>query len=163
MSTCCFIGHRKIPDNKQFYFAVKKSIKKLIDDGVTIFLFGSRSKFNDLCLKIVTEFKKNYPQLIRVFVRAEYEYIDQNYENFLLEQYERTYYSKQAHSAGRLAYIKRNQDMIDQSDVCIFYYDDSYKLSTNKTSGTKIAFEYSKTKNKNLINIYDLICATTLS
>ena len=153
MTTCCFIGHRKIPDSNELFYAVKNTIQSLINAGVTTFLFGSKSKFNDLCLKIVTSFKEDYPYLIRVFVRAEYEYINQDYENFLLEQYEQTYFSKLAHNAGKLAYIQRNKDIIDKSDICVFYYEEDYKLMSNKTSGTKIAFDYAKTKNKKIINI----------
>lgn len=135
---------------------LKKNIQSLINAGVTTFLFGSKSKFNDLCLKIVTEFKKDYPYLKRIFVRAEYEYINQDYENYLLEQYEQTYFSKLAHNSDRLAYIKRNNEMIDKSDICVFYYEENYKLPSNKSSGTKTAFDYTKTKNKPMINIASL-------
>ena len=153
MTTCCFIGHRNIPNSDELFFATKNTIQSLINAGITTFLFGSKSKFNDLCLNIVTEFKKTYPYLTRVFVRAEYEYINQDYENYLLQQYERTYYSKLAHNSGKLAYIKRNKEIIDKSDICVFYYEENYKLPSNKSSGTKIAFDYAKTKNKIIFNM----------
>lgn len=157
MKTCCFIGHRKISVDNRFYCALTSEILNLINQGITTFYFGSKSDFNDICLKIVTKFKQDYPNLTRIFVRAEYEYIDKDYENYLLKRYDSTYFSQLAHNAGRLVYIKRNQELIDNSDVCIFYFDKNYKISHNRSSGTEIAYNYANRKKKRIINIFERI------
>lgn len=157
MKTCCFIGHRKISVDNTLSCIIKSEILWLIKQGITTFYFGSRSNFNDICLKIVTQFKQDYPELTRIFVRAEYEYIDKDYENYLLNRYDSTYFSKLAHNAGKLVYIKRNQEIINDSDVCVFYFDKNYKISHNRSSGTEIAYDYANHKKKRIINIFELI------
>ena len=58
----------------------------------------------------------------------------------------------------------RNQDMIDHSDICVFYYNPDYFLPRRKQSsrsiaayqlqsGTAIAFEYANKKDKKATNI----------
>ena len=48
--SCSFFGHRKIKYSEKLYERVEKVIKNLIDiEGVTVFLFGSRSEFDTLC------------------------------------------------------------------------------------------------------------------
>lgn len=60
--------------------------------------------------------------------------------------------------------MERNADMIDKSDVCIFYYDENYLPPRRKNakraiadyqpkSGTKIAYDYAQTKKKKY-NLY---------
>ena len=59
---CCFIGHRKIEKSIELKQRVEETIKDLIENkGMNIFLFGSRSEFDDLCHSIVTELQKNNP------------------------------------------------------------------------------------------------------
>ena len=51
-NTCCFIGHRTIKETKELKAKIHKIVEKLIvDKNVGTFLFGSKSKFNNLCLK----------------------------------------------------------------------------------------------------------------
>ena len=156
MKICCFIGHRKINFTDELHEKLVKTIESLIEKGVKTFLFGSRSQFNDFCLGVVTDLKAKYPSIKRVYVRADSEYIDTDYENYLLNQYEKTYFAQSAHDAGKLVYIKRNQEMIDKSDVCIFYYDKADGLSEKgqKTSGTKRAFEYAVKRKKEVVNVF---------
>ena len=57
MKTCCFIGHRTIEHTDELHGKIEKAVKRLIESGAEIFLFGSKSQFNDLALKIVFERK----------------------------------------------------------------------------------------------------------
>lgn len=151
MKTCCFIGHRTIEHTDELHGKIEKAVERLIESGAAIFLFGSKSQFNDLVLKIVTSLKEKYPFIKRVYVRAEYEFISTEYEKYLLETYEETYFSPNARHAGKLVYIKRNREMIDKSDICVFYYDKENK----KAGGTKIAFEYAVKRQKTIVNILE--------
>lgn len=66
---CCFIGHREIEKTNELVLSIKSVIERLIqDEGVRTFAFGSRSKFNDLCHRIVTDLKKEFSDLERVFL-----------------------------------------------------------------------------------------------
>ena len=68
MKSCCFIGHRKIDITEKIIVKIESIIENLIENGVTTFYFGSKSQFNDLCLKIVTKLKGKYSNLYRVYI-----------------------------------------------------------------------------------------------
>ncbi len=100
--TCCFIGHREINETEELKQQLYNNIESLIlKEGVDTFLFGSKSRFNSLCYEQVTELKKEYPYIKRVYVRAEFQKIDEIYKAYLLEHYESSYYPKKIVGAGR--------------------------------------------------------------
>ena len=149
--TCCFFGHRTINETEELKLKLNEIIEKLIvDENVDTFLFGSKSRFNCLCLELVTKIKEKYPHIKRVYVRAEYPYISEHYKNYLLETYEDTYYPKHIIGSGKAAYVERNYEMIDNSQYCIVYYDEQNAPTTRK-SGTKIALDYAIRKQKHII------------
>ena len=170
--TACFFGHRKIDVTDELKTALYKEIENLIvDDEITTFLFGSKSQFDDLCYKIVSDLKKKYPHIQRVYVRAEFEHIDgegsRAYRESLLEFYENTYYPESVSGAGKAVYVKRNQHMIDKSSICVVYYDENYMPSRRKqsrrdladyqpSSGTGVAYKYAEKKKRKIINLYNI-------
>lgn len=59
-----FIGHRKLQVDGGFRLQLRKLVLALIDDeNADIFLFGSRSAFDELCFETVTEIKKLRPHI----------------------------------------------------------------------------------------------------
>ena len=152
---CCFIGHRKIEKNSVLKKRIVLYLDKLISqEGIDTFLFGSKSDFNNFCYEIVTEMKIKYPHIKRVYVRAEYPYINSDYERYLLEKYECSYYPEKILNSGKLCYVERNFEMIDNSRFCVFYYDD--RISERRKSGTRIAWRYSVKKQKEIYNVFEL-------
>ncbi len=164
--TCCFFGHREIDDTLELRERVAAAVEELIQkEGVDTFLFGSKSRFDTLCLEILSSLKQKYPHIKRVYVRAEYPYIEDSYKGFLLKFFEATYYPESILGAGRAVYIKRNFEMIDKSLYCIVYYSEGYappaprqnslfEPQRTAKSGTKIAFDYAAKKGRKLINLY---------
>ena len=80
--------------------------------------------------------------------------------------YEETISSQKSLTANKNAYIMRNQEMIDNSDVCVFYYNESYlppkRKSTSKflpdyqpKSGTAITYTYAIRKKKRILNVFN--------
>ena len=144
-----------------------KEIEKLIQtEGIETFLFGSKSQFNDLCHKIVSDLKCKYPHIQRIYVRAEAEHIEgegsRAYREKLAQHYEKTYYPVCVSGAGKAVYVKRNCHMIDESAVCIIYYDEKYKpakrrqsnrdlLEYQPASGTEVACRYAEKKNNQFV------------
>ena len=150
---CCILGQRTIEKTKELSIQLYDIIEKLIlNENVDTFLFGSKSGFNDFCLDLVTKIKEKYPHIKRVYVRAEYQYISEHYINYLLESYEDTYYPQSIIGSGKAVYIKRNYEMINNSQFCIVYYDEQ-NVPTNRKSGTKIALDYAIKKGKHVINL----------
>ncbi len=145
---CCFFGHRTINETDELRKKLTEIIERLITDkNVDTFLFGSKSRFDSLCLELVTEIKERYPHIKRIYVRAEYPDINEQYTNYLLESYEYTYYPEHIIGSGRAAYVERNCEMINNSKYCIVYYDQPNAPITRK-SGTKIALDYAVKKGR---------------
>ena len=68
--------------------------------------------------------------------------------------------------AGKVAYVERNQEMIQASDFCVFYFNGEYLQASRKESkkaitsyqpksGTGLAFDYAKAHGKTIINLYE--------
>ena len=154
---CCFIGHREISESDKLKDILYENIERFITkENVRTFLFGSKSRFDDLCHETVTVLKEKYPFIKRVYVRAEFPYINDSYKAYLLEKYEETYYSENLINAGRAVYVKRNYEMIDNSDFCVCYYNIDYQPKKRK-SGAGIAFAYAVKRKKIIINTAEII------
>ena len=184
---CCFIGHRKIEKSLELKQRVEETIKDLIQNKcVNTFLFGSRSEFDDLCHSIVTELQKNNPQIKRIMYtcRSEYACMKEEKEereriaravtkrHITYKDYDGSIMSDRLWSAGKASYVERNQDMINASDYCVFYYNENYQPPKRRQSKrdvseyqpkseSKLAFEYANKKkqsiaNTTIINIFKL-------
>ena len=151
--TCCFFGHRIINETEELKIRLLEIIERMIIcEKITTFMFGSKSRFNDLCYELVTECKEKYPYIKRVYVRAEFPIINDSYKDYLLENYEDTYYPKEIMGSGKASYIERNYEMIRNSRFCIIYYDKN-SIPTNRKSGTEIALNYAIKQGKQIIKL----------
>lgn len=178
---CCFIGHRKIELTEKQKNKIKETIENLIlNENVKIFIFGSRSDFNTLCHSTVTKLKEKYPDIKRigytcksesVILESERDKFEKLYSHFkILKTHllgvEEEFEHKTKFTAGKAAYIERNEAMIDDCDYCLFYYDENYHPPKRKhskscpfyyqpKSGTEIAYKYAKQKEKIIINFFN--------
>ena len=162
--TACFFGHRKINETEELKNNLHEMIEHLIvNEKVDTFLFGSKSQFDDLCHKIVTELKEKHTHIKRIYVRSAYQHIPDWYEESLLKHYEDTYFPDHMENAGRASYVERNQEMINNSKFCVVYYDENYLPPRRKNSrrdffdyqpksGTAVAYDYAIKKGKNIFN-----------
>ncbi len=154
LRTCCFIGHRNTQQTQALTETLHNTIENLItNDNVSIFLFGSKSKFNDLCLSVVSQLKVQHPHIQRIYVRAEFPQINEDYKDYLLQFYENTYYPPEITQASKAIYVERNYHMIDNSYYCIFFYDENGTLHKPQR-GTKPAYHYAKRKQRVIKNLF---------
>ena len=70
---------------------------------------------------------------------------------------------KKIENAGKYSYVERNYEMINSSNFCVFYYNEKYEPKAKyqrknnplspkrRNSGTKIAYEYAKKLDLNVI------------
>ncbi|MBE7074025.1 MAG: hypothetical protein E7379_02935 [Clostridiales bacterium] len=160
--TCTFIGHKKIEATDELFEKTFTLFEKLITkDNVSRFLIGSGSHFNDFCSDILLKLKQKYPFIRRVYVRLEYYNEDDN--SFVCNRYDESYFPKCAIGAGQKSYVVRNYHMIDESDICVFYYDENYRpisfsppkrgVNNCRRSGTTLAYNYAVKKKKNIYNL----------
>ncbi len=162
----CFIGHRKINDTLQLRERLQSILLDLVKNGTTNFIFGDHSAFDSLCYELVTELKEKYPEIKRINFRKDYEDTDDYTMQFLIKGYEESICPKGVGNAGRASYVVRNQAMVRESDVCIFYYDENYQPARRRTSrhdltdyqpksGTALAYAYAESKKKRIINCFN--------
>ena len=160
----CFIGHRKINDTPELRERLQNILQELINNGTVNFIFGDHSAFDSLCYELVAELKEKYPEIKRINFRKDYEDTDDYTMQFLIKGYEESICPKGVGSAGRASYVERNQEMIRESDICIFYYDENYQPSRRKygksyltdyqpKSGTAVAYAYAVQKKKTIYNL----------
>lgn len=177
---CCFIGHREIIETNELKTNLIQIIEDLIvNKKVAIFLFGSKSQFNDLCLSVVTELKEKYSYIKRIkytcksescILESEKDEWQKIFSNLYKQDVEvlaveEEFEHKTKYTVGKASYVERNQAMIDDSDYCIFYYDEDYQPKARKysknsigyyqpKSGTKLSYDYAKRKKKFIINCF---------
>lgn len=177
----CFFGHRNAELENDKLENLKKFIEHLIvNESFHNFLFGSRSNFDFICHKIVTELKEKYPFIQRrrytcrsesCTLESEREHWEKVYSYFRKEKVsllgvESEIEFKNKWIAGKASYVERNQAMIDDSDMCVFYYNENYKPQKRKyskqsfsayqpKSGTALAYDYAIRKNKKIVNVFN--------
>ena len=136
---CCFIGYEKIKNEEEVEKRVILLVENLINQGVDIFLFSGSSKFSDICFYVVLNFKKKYPNIK------------------LLEYYSIKSLLGENINTKKKYCITRDIEMINDSDVCVFYYENNHLCPKRKKrfNFTKIAYEYAKNKKK-AINIFNI-------
>lgn len=150
-NTCCFFGHRTINETEELKTQVIEAIERLIaEEKVDTFLFGSKSRFDALCLELVTKIKEKHRHIKRVYIRAEFPNSSESYKAYPLESYDDTYYPENIIGSGRAAYVEHNREMIRNSRFCIVYYDESHAPASRK-SGTKIALDYAVKQKKEIV------------
>ena len=176
----CFWGHRTITDKEQVRAKLLNVISALVEKGADTFLFGSKSDFDFLCWEVVTKLKEQYPSLKRISYNAPHEtsftskeerehnerfFSEMLHREVLCADYEKSVNSLKSIGANKSAYIMRNREMIERSDVCVFYYNKDYLPPKRKQSkrsavdyqsksGTAIAFAYALQKKKIILNLY---------
>ena len=154
MKACSFFGHRDTPQTEELKQKVRDTVERLIvEEGVDTFLFGSRSKFDELCHIVVTELKEKYPHIQRVAYLCKHETaclvgagtsLRQKIKNLTgrdeyVGEYEEIKKSDRVNSAGKACYVERNYWMIDESDFAIFHLDEN---NSTKKSGTMKVYQY---------------------
>lgn len=152
MKACSFFGHRDTPQTDELKQKVRETVERLIvEEGVDTFLFGSRSKFDELCHMVVTEFQEKYPKIRRVAYLCKHETAclvgagmeltqkikELTGRDVYVAEYEEIKKSDRVNSAGRASYVERNQWMIDESDFCIFFIK-------REVGGCVLAYNYAQ-------------------
>ncbi len=145
---------------------LRRTVVSLIEEeNVKWFLFGDGGNFCDVCLQMVTDIKRDYPSIQRVYIRVKDPYLSAEKKSKILEEYDDTIIPAGIENAGKAVYVERNQAMVNASDFCVFYYNSDYIPPLRKRgkkmeafyqpkSGTEIAFQYAFKKKKPIINLY---------
>lgn len=141
---CSFFGHRFILDSDAVKAQLKTLIEKLIkEDKVDTFYLGEQGDFEILSAEVLNELKTIYPFIQRTDVIC---FADQLNRKPKIQSDNFEYLDELDLCKRKLRIIKRNQWVIDNSDILIFYVNSPY-------GGAYQSYLYAKKKNKQIINL----------
>ena len=113
---------------------------QLIAEGADQFYLGGYGAFDSLAAKTVKELQKEHPQIRSTLVLP---YLNRDYNETL---YDDTTYPPLEEVPRRYAISRRNEWMVDQSDVIVAYVDHGW-------GGAAKTLEYARRKKKRIIQI----------
>ncbi len=150
--TCCFTGHRDIPQNEVDYLnrRLYEEIEKLVKIGVLYYGSGGARGFDLISANVVIELKKKYPMIRLVMVLP----CPEQTQNWNLQ--DKTEYKRILESADKVKFLSdkyyegcmltRNRHLVNNSMYVICY-------KSKEHGGTAYTVDYAKRKNRMIIEI----------
>lgn len=150
--TCCFTGHRKLPQDKieQILIRLNQEIDNLISQGVTDFISGGALGFDQLAASLVVA-KKEMGNNIRLIFA-----LPCKNQDMLWSAEQKRLYRGLLDEADEIIYVseeytndcmkKRNYYMVDRSAHCIC-------AQIYETGGTAQTVRYTRGRTINVINV----------
>ncbi len=142
MKTVTFCGHKDVYLRNEEKEKLRQVIIEQIEDGATRFLLGGYGRFDGICAVLLYELKKQYPHIISILVIP---YLDKKYN---LDLYDFSEYPPLEFVPRRFAILKRNEYMVEQSQMVIAYINHDW-------GGAFKTFSYAKRKKKAVIQLGD--------
>lgn len=150
--TCCFSGHRNIPENE--YIELKKALRELVGifakRGIIYFGCGGARGFDLLAAETVLEMKKYYPEIKLIMVypfrnQTQFWNIrDTETYNSIKKQCDKQVYISEQYTSNCM--IMRNKHLVNNSRYCICYF-------TGVNSGTEYTVNYAARHGLTIINL----------
>ena len=133
-----FFGHHDYIANEEDQYAIVCKLDELVGDNYCEFLLGGIGKFDTFARRCCLEYKKLNTNVKLILVLP---YLDRHYE---VEGYDDSVYPPLEKVPKRLAIVRRNEWMVDQSDYII--------ASVWHYGGARNTIDYAKQKKKKIIN-----------
>jgi uncharacterized phage-like protein YoqJ len=150
--TCCFTGHRKLPEDKIgiILMNLDKEIEELIHNGVTTFISGGATGFDQIAASVIA-LKKEMGRSIRLVMvlpcrgqETSWHRKEQRLYKHLLEEADAVEYISEVD--GEACMEKHIQYMVEHSAYCIC-------ALLNERSGTGQTVRYAHQKRLRIINV----------
>ena len=141
-----FCGHSDFLFNDDIKEQLKNIlVGEIIKNPTCKFFLGGYGDFDSLCLRTLTELKKEFQDIELIFITP---YLDKNYSKleFAKNHYDDVIFPSIESVPRKFAILKRNEWMVEQADLVIAYVKYSW-------GGAAKALEYAKRKKKRIINI----------
>ena len=141
---CSFFGHRFVLDIKSVKEQLKTLLEKMItQEGVDTFYLGEQGDFEILSAEVLNELKPTYPFIQRIEVIC---FAEQLQRNGKIKSDGFEYLDELDRCKRKARIIKRNQWVVDNSDILVFYVNTQY-------GGAYQSYLYAKKKKKDMINL----------
>lgn len=146
--TCSFFGHRFVLDIKSVKEQLKTLLEKMItQEGVDIFYLGEQGDFEIIAGKVLQELKIKYPHIARETILCFSEQL-QGDGKVSADWIHLDLAVSKCKRRGRIP--KRNQMVVDQSDIIVCYINVPY-------GGAYTAYQRAVKKNKQIINLTQIL------
>lgn len=150
--TCCFTGHRMLPQNKLSNISVslEEIIIKYINEGYRYFGAGGALGFDTFAAETLLTLKRKYPYIKLILVlpclsqTKGWNKFDVDRYNYIKTQADKIVYISKEYTSDCL--LKRNRHLVNYSSLCICY------LSKN-SGGTAYTVNYANKNNLKIENI----------
>ena len=137
-----FCGHSQLEEPEKIKVWLKKIIEDLIKQGAKTFYLGGYGQFDVMAASVLYKMKKKHCNIEIILVLA---YPDKKYDASI---YDSSIYPPLENIPRRYAILKRNEYMIDISDIVISYVKYNY-------GGAYTTLKYARRKNKQIILYYE--------
>lgn len=141
----CFAGHRYEWQNLGVERKLEQTIINLIEKGYLIFYVGDMGYFDKLSVRLLFKLKRFYPH-IKIYKILVY-YHQDNVKWWLPSFYDGSILPDIEHCHPKAKIIKRNEWVVDNSDVVVCHIYDTLN------SGAYRTVKYAQKKNKKIIQI----------
>ena len=138
-----FCGHSQVANSESVMEWLRITAHELIEQGGKTFYLGGYGEFDSLAASVLREMKKLYPQIELILVLP---YLNASKDAL---GYDGTVYPPLESVPPRYAISKRNQWMVEVSDVVVAYVLHSW-------GGVATTLRYAKRKNKRII-LYEIM------
>lgn len=150
--TCCFTGHRFLPENEKekISLALESTVLSLIHSGYRYFGAGGALGFDTLAAQTVLRLRQSYPDIRLILVLPcvsqadKWSPADVAVYQEIMGQANKIVYTSHEYTAGCM--FKRNRHLVDHSSVCICYLEKS-------TGGTAYTVDYARKCGLKIINL----------
>lgn len=137
-----FCGHREVQEPEKVRKWLYETVEGLIMEGADYFYLGGYGQFDTMAAGIVLELKQKHPNIRSVLVLP---YLDREYDT---SGYEESIYPPLEDVPRRYAISKRNEYMVDYSDVVVAYVVYVF-------GGASKTLRYAERKRKRIVSYID--------
>ena len=141
--TVTFLGHGDLAYDNRIENEVIECVEGLINNGADRFFLGGYGNYDSMCARVVNNLRGKYPQIKSYLVIP---YLNKKYDTVI---YDDTIYPPIENIPLRFAIVKRNEWMIDNSEIVVAYV-------MNSAGDAAKSVLYAQRKNKIVINIAGL-------
>lgn len=150
--TCCFTGHRKLPQNKiqKICIRLNEEIDKLIESGIDTFICGGALGFDHIAGTLIVS-KKEMGVDVKLVMALPCRGQDKLWQDrqkeiyrYLLENADQVVYVSEQYTDDCMK--QRNYYMVKHSAFCIC-------ALIKKVSGTSQTVRYAESRNLKIINV----------
>ncbi len=140
-----FFGHKRTYDCNAYYDKIIEVLTNAIKTQESLEIYcGGINDFDFYCSRLARNLKVTYPQIKLYYVTP---YLRESYlKNIDITLYDDIIYPPIENTPLKFAILKRNQWIVENSDLIIFYLMKTF-------GGTYTTYKYAKKKNKNILII----------